>query len=178
MPLAPTMARRPVSGRQANTLRPKPEASKAQVMLSLAPHRDIPRQLCKERRRNVAAVRRGRLAQAEFAAAAQHDRSPAAVLRKPVRNCRFLIPSHCLFSRRVRLTKMGANPYIEPLGRAAAWRDGASAKPLTVHTVTEHAAMLSWPCSRRCVDCVGFCASGGRWGKGRRGLSSSGLFDR
>ena len=54
------------------------------------------------------------------------------------------------------LTKRGAAPYIRPLGRAAAWRDGASAKPLTVHTVTEHAAMLSWPCSRRCVECVGF----------------------
>jgi hypothetical protein len=32
--------------------------------------------------------------------------------------------------------------YIRPSGRATAWRDGASAKPLTVHTVTEHPAML------------------------------------
>jgi len=41
-----------------------------------------------------------------------------------------------------RLTTSGAEAYIRRSGRAAAWRDGASAKPLTVHTVTEHPAML------------------------------------
>jgi hypothetical protein len=40
------------------------------------------------------------------------------------------------------LTIMQVEDYIDPLGRAAASRDGASAKPLTVHTVTEHPAML------------------------------------
>ena len=50
------------------------------------------------------------------------------------------------------LTKTSAKAYIKSLRRAAAWRDGASAKPLTVHTVTEHAAMLSWPCSCRRVE--------------------------
>ena len=61
-----------------------------------------------------------------------------------------------------RLTITPAEDYIDPLGRAAARRDGASAKPLTVHTVTEHSAMISWPCSRRRVGCVGFRASGPR----------------
>src|SRR5579862_2447306 len=41
-----------------------------------------------------------------------------------------------------RLTIMPVEDYIRSLGRAAAGRDGASAKPLTVHTVTEHPAML------------------------------------
>jgi hypothetical protein len=41
-----------------------------------------------------------------------------------------------------RLTKTAAKAYISFLRRAAAWRDGASTKPLTVHTVTEHRAML------------------------------------
>ncbi len=53
-----------------------------------------------------------------------------------------------------------AKAYIELLGRAAAWRDGASAKPLTVHTVTEHPAMKAWPCSRRGVGRAGFGLSG------------------
>jgi hypothetical protein len=78
------------------------------------------------------------------------------------------------------LTKTGVAPYIEIVGRAAAWRDGASAKPLTVHTVTEHPAMLSWPCSRRCVECAGFCCLrlGVAGTNGTTGLQSSGLFDK
>ena len=56
------------------------------------------------------------------------------------------------------LTRPAPQDYIDPLGRAAAWRDGASAKPLTVHTVTDHSAIQSWPCSRRRVGCAGFGA--------------------
>ena len=44
--------------------------------------------------------------------------------------------------RSERLTETVAEPYIGPLGCAAARRVGASAKPLTVYTVTEHPAML------------------------------------
>ena len=47
-----------------------------------------------------------------------------------------------LFYAAERLTKTAARAYIPFLRRAAAWRDGASTKPLTVHTVTEHRAML------------------------------------
>src|SRR6266702_2295752 len=47
-----------------------------------------------------------------------------------------------LFYAAERLTKTAAKAYISFLRRAAAWRDGASTKPLTVHTVTEHRAML------------------------------------
>jgi hypothetical protein len=41
-----------------------------------------------------------------------------------------------------RLTKTAAKAYIPFLRRAAAWCDGVSTKPLTVHTVTEHRAMF------------------------------------
>ncbi len=57
------------------------------------------------------------------------------------RNCRFR-RSTGPFSCVGRLTITVAEDYIRSLGRAAARRDGASAKPLTVHTVTEHSAML------------------------------------
>ena len=40
------------------------------------------------------------------------------------------------------LTETASEPYIGPLGRAAALARGSSAKPLTVYTVTEHPAML------------------------------------
>ena len=155
----PTAARRPIGPAKS------PEASKVQVMLSLAPHRDIPANCVKNgggmwpqcgasgRREPNSLRQRGMMA------------ALVAQQRKPGRNCRFLIPSHCLFSRPVRLTKTAPNPYIETLGRAAAWRGDASTKPLTVHTVTEHAAMLSWPCSRLCVECLGFCACSTRCGK-------------
>jgi hypothetical protein len=83
--------------------------------------------------------------------------SPCKASPKSGTNCRLPIPRRRHFSAPGWLTKTGGAPYIGSLGRAAAWRDGASAKPLTVHTVTEHPAMLSWPCSRRCVECAGFC---------------------
>src|ERR1700733_5329111 len=63
-----------------------------------------------------------------------------------------------LISRVARLTIREGEDYIHSLGRAAAGRDGASAKPLTVHTVTDHSAIQSWPCSRRRVGCAGFGA--------------------
>ncbi len=97
--------------------------------------------------------------------------------RRPRRTCGAAKFSHCRSFRRPdqrrqrlpllsmrqpffrvskRLTEKPVKAYIGPLGCAAAWRDGASAKPLTVHTVTEHPAMNPWPCSRRRVGCVGF----------------------
>lgn len=46
-----------------------------------------------------------------------------------------------------RLTIRQGEAYIDPLGRAAAWRDDASAKPLTVYTVTSGHDF--WPCWMR-----------------------------
>jgi hypothetical protein len=102
-------------------------------------------------------VRRGPCGGLRFAVAAQRKRKSLQGIVETRQERHFPIPRHRFFWAPGRLTKTGGAPYIEPLGRAAAWRDGASAKPLTVHTVTEHPAMLSWPCSRRCVECVGFC---------------------
>ena len=138
-------------------------------MLSLAPHRDITDNLTRtaeECGRSAARpfVRGG------FAVAAQRERKRDPAMPNPGRPRRSPIPctlASVLFAPGW-LTKTGAAPYIEALGRAATWCDGASAKPLTVHTVTEHAAMLSWPCSRRCVECVGFCCLRPSWATGRR----------
>jgi hypothetical protein len=52
------------------------------------------------------------------------------------------------------LTTAAAKDYIGPLGRATAWRDDASAKPLTVYTVN-HPAM-----SYGHVGCAGIGGSG------------------
>ena len=86
------------------------------------------------------------------------QRSATEGPRKPLPQLSYTLAS--LLFTPTWLTITGAHPYIEALGRAAARRDGASAKPLTVHTVTEHPAMISWPCSRLCVGCVGFCCLG------------------
>src|ERR1700688_5329755 len=60
-----------------------------------------------------------------------------------------------LISGSEALTRPAPQDYIDPLGRAAAWRDGASAKPLTVShgdRASGHA-----PCGhvRRRVGCDG-----------------------
>jgi hypothetical protein len=81
--------------------------------------------------------------------------APAAGERKAAKIAVFSA-IHRGFLHAGRLTVHAGEAYIDPLGRAAASRDGVSAKPLTVHTVTEHPAMISWPCSRRRVGCAGF----------------------
>jgi len=60
------------------------------------------------------------------------------------------------------LTRPAPQDYIDPLGRAAAWRDGASAKPLTVYAVN-HPAM-----SYGHVGCAGFGGSGACRRRGRK----------
>jgi hypothetical protein len=51
--------------------------------------------------------------------------------KRPAKNAVFSA-IHSAFSSVWWLTVKEAEDYIAPLGRAAAWRDGASAKPLTV----------------------------------------------
>jgi hypothetical protein len=72
-----------------------------------------------------------------------------------------------------RLTVWRAEDYIGPLGRAAAWRDCASAKPLTVYTVN-HPAMTYGH-----VGCAGIGGSGScRDAEMTTEPSGSGLFDK
>ena len=52
------------------------------------------------------------------------------------------------------LTRPTAEDYIPPYGRAAAWRDGASAKPLTDHSVKSIRPALGY------AGCIGFGGSG------------------
>jgi len=135
-------------------------------MLSLTPRsRDNKKLFTKERRRNVAAVRRALRISRQVAGTSRdaaelgrrttkrsRDREPAAPPSGAcARNCEKWLLFEPLGAPKW-LTKTNAKAYIRSLRRAAAWRDGASAKPLTVHTVTEHAAMLSWPCSCRRVE--------------------------
>jgi hypothetical protein len=135
----------PAAGRLGgppHSRRPKAQISKTQVMLPLTPERDN-RLFTKERRRNVAAVRRrlrisaevGRQRAPQNASAAEFPVQPHN--REKPRRTTFLR----LFYAAERLTKTAAKAYITFLRRAAAWRDGASTKPLTVHAVTEHRAM-------------------------------------
>ena len=64
-------------------------------------------------------------------------------------------PTRCAYAKRCRsfrrrigvfaalgVDNRGVESLYTASWRAAAWRDGASAKPLTVHTVTEHPAMF------------------------------------
>jgi hypothetical protein len=60
------------------------------------------------------------------------------------------------------LTMTGAEDYIDPLGRAAAWRDGASAKPLTVYAVNHPAISYGY------VGCAGFGGFPACRGRGRK----------
>jgi hypothetical protein len=87
-------------------------------------------------------VRRERCAKGGFASAAQRDKGSWRAIAKNPAGLPLSYTLASLLFTPTWLTKRGAHPYIEPLGRAAARRDGASAKPLTVHTVTEHPAML------------------------------------
>jgi hypothetical protein len=136
------------------------------LKLSLIPLSRHPDGLPKERRTNVAAVRRStpqKLADGSkpspaarstgsFAGRSSAERNPAKTAD--------LSAIRRAFSCVRRLTITGSEDYIHALGRAAARRDGASTKPLTVHTVTDHSAMNAWPCSRRRVGCAGFRFSG------------------
>jgi hypothetical protein len=126
--------------------------------------------LAQERRRNVAAVRREAVEKVEIGPppSRRPARAPGRCKRAGVdeKIVVFSSPDRISFASG-RLTIKPAEAYIRRLGRAAAWRDGASAKPLTVHTVTEHPAMISWPCSRRRVGCAGLCASGSYRGRTR-----------
>jgi hypothetical protein len=118
-------------------------------------------QLCKERRRNVAAVRRGTPSPRPI------PRDPAAAeamlrgsrTRQELPLCR---QSTGLILAREPLTMTAADDYIDPLGRAAAWRDGASAKPLTVYAVNHPAMSYGY------VGCAGFGGFPACRGRGRK----------
>ena len=58
------------------------------------------------------------------------------------------------------LTMPTPEDYIDPLGAPPPSAMARLRSPSLFHTVTEHPAMISWPCSRRRVGCVGFRASG------------------
>jgi hypothetical protein len=141
---------------------PRGDSSRQQFIPTGLPRRE----LFQERRRNVAAVRRSKAGKAELGRQGLVERSIRERLRgfchrgakaskKTGKKCH-LWRSTGLISCVARLTIREGEDYIHPLGRAAAGRDGASAKPLTVHTVTDHPAIQSWPCSRRRVGCAGF----------------------
>jgi hypothetical protein len=85
------------------------------------------------------------------------------------------------------LTRPGPQDYIDPLGRAAAWRDGASAKPLTVSHGDRASGHALCGHVRRRVGCDGlyvlrllpekvlrFC----RRNVGTTELRGSGLFEK
>ena len=59
----------------------------------------------------------------------------------PGADYRFVTGSRAFFVDRA-VDSVGSRSLYKPFWRAAAWRDGASAKPLTVFTVTEHPAMI------------------------------------
>ena len=71
-------------------------------------------------------------------------------------------PSTGLILAREPLTMTAADDYIDPLGRAAAWRDGASAKPLTVYAVNHPAMSYGY------VGCAGFGGFPACRGRGRK----------
>jgi hypothetical protein len=83
------------------------------VTLSLTPHCDIPDTLCKERRRNVAAVRRGTLE--KTVRRVRYGVSLRYV--KPGKNCRFFVGTQGLILRVEALTTSGPGDYIPALTR-------------------------------------------------------------
>ena len=67
--------------------------------------------------------------------------TPRSPLRENRKNCRFAAIHRAYFARS-GVDNPAPQRLYRRFWRAAAWRDGASAKPLTVYTVTEHPAML------------------------------------
>jgi hypothetical protein len=78
-----------------------------------------------------------------------------AATRKVLTKHAFARPKRrCEFAAEKVLTRPTAEDYIPPYGRAAAWRDGASAKPLTDHSVKSIRPALGY------AGCIGFGGSG------------------
>src|SRR5580700_11835118 len=108
----------------AGQTRPGKPRAKNELKLSRPRIATSPRRLGKERRRIVAAVRPG----------TGFPTPGARRLVPPLRRGRRaeIARSAGLILGAKALTRPAPQDYIDPLGRAAAWRDGASAKPLTV----------------------------------------------
>jgi hypothetical protein len=103
------------------------QTSKAQVMLPLTPWSRHPMHYLKDRRRNVAAVRRAARISGEFAESLRPYAWQRGVAALPNGTCknRQKLPLSFVYSCSERLTETAAEPYIGPLGCAAAsarWR--------------------------------------------------------
>ena len=126
---------------------------KAHKMLSPPHDATSPTGLCQERRRNVAAVRRTDFTRGRpTAAMAEHD----SALRNSRQNLPCFSAIHRAYFAISAVDNCGGRRLYKPSWRAAAWRDGAFRKPLTVSHGDRASGHAQWPCSRRCVGCVGF----------------------